>query len=54
MMQGIEAVVLLFAFGQDVCLSDLDHLVSCPEDTPITLWTMQQPGAIEQLEKTDA
>ncbi len=40
------------AFEEKVSLDELQRLISCPEDTPVTLWSMQQPGAIECL-KTD-
>jgi hypothetical protein len=36
-------------FGEKLTIDDIERLSGSPADTPIVVWSMQQPGAIERL-----
>jgi hypothetical protein len=39
------------SFQGEISNSDIDRLIACPPDIPITLWTLQQPGAVDCLNR---
>ncbi len=48
----IPARISSLTLGQHVSQEDIERFLSCKADQPVTLWSMQQPGAVECLEST--
>jgi Domain of unknown function (DUF3841) len=41
-----------FEFKDDISLADIGEFLGSPEDTPVVIWTLQHPRAVECLERT--